>query len=68
MVDRVNIKEMIPALPDEKIGNSPKHTYLFLNLTLPLPIMYCVYMIYKDYIAFICVLILFISQKKKKKW
>lgn len=21
MVDRVNIKEMIPALPDEKIGN-----------------------------------------------
>lgn len=40
MVDRVNIKEMIPALPDEKIGNYFE-TQLFLDLTLPLPIMRC---------------------------
>lgn len=38
MVNRANIKDMIPALPEEKIG---KHfeIQLFVNLTLPLPIM-----------------------------
>lgn len=57
MVDRVNIKEMIPALPDEKIGNYFQ-IYIFINLILPLPLMWYVYMIYN--IVFIFISILFI--------
>jgi len=40
MVDRANIKQIIPALPDEKIGNYNSIIEIHLFDRMPLPVIF----------------------------